>query len=269
MQTNKILSAPLIDLIFDGRNKEYGAYELRKTYERRIKKSLIVTFSILAVSIGGAAIAGSLKKVGPRYDIRESMTLTEVKTEDPKIEPIEPVKKIEEVQVKTAKFTEMVIVEDDKVVEPPTEVAELIDAQIDLKTKEGDPFEGIATPPSEGAKIGIVEERKDKPEEIVDFVEIEAEFKGNWRAFLERNLNPETPVENSAPAGRYSVVMQFVVDVNGVVSDIKALTNHGYGMEQEAVRVLKKAAKWEPAIQNGIHVKAYRKQTIIFDVQSE
>ena len=94
-------------------------------------------------------------------------------------------------------------------------------------------------------------------------------FNGNWRAFLERNLNAEVPLNNNAPAGRYSVVIQFVVDKNGNVSDITALTSHGYGMEEEAIRVLRKAAKWEPAIQNGNQVKAYRRQPITFDVQSE
>ena len=62
MKPNNILSASLIDLIFDGRNKEYGAYYLRKTYEQRIKKALIVTFSIAVLVIGGTALAGTSKK---------------------------------------------------------------------------------------------------------------------------------------------------------------------------------------------------------------
>ena len=62
---------------------------------------------------------------------------------------------------------------------------------------------------------------------------------------------------------------RFVVDKEGNVSDIKPLTDIGYGMEQEAVRVLKKATKWEAAIQNGYPVKAYRKQAITFQVTEE
>lgn len=270
MQTNNILSAPLIDLIFDGRNKEYGAYELRSTYEQRIKKSLLITFSILAVSIGGAAVAGSLKKHERRYEIKEGLVIADLRPDEKKIEPIEPVRKIEEIQVKAEKFTsELKIMEDDKVTSPPPDIDALKDAQIDLVKKEGIEFDGTSIPPNEGIEKGIVEVRENKEPEIFTSVEVDAEFKGNWRAFLERNLNAEVPVENSAPAGRYSVVIQFVVDVNGNVSDIKALTNHGYGMEDEAVRVLKKAAKWEPAIQNGISVKAYRKQPITFDVQGD
>ncbi len=269
MQTNKILSAPLIDLIFDGRNKEYGAYELRSTYERRIKKSLLITFSILAVSIGGAAIAGSMKKVERQYVISDGHTIASIPEE--KIEPIvEPEKKIEEVQVKTQKFTEMVIVEDDKVTEDPPTIDDFKDAQIDIATKDGDPFIGIVASPGDlDEGKDIVEVKPVVSDDPVSFVEIEAKFNGNWRAFLERNLNAEVPLNNNAPAGRYSVVIQFVVDKNGNVSDITALTSHGYGMEEEAIRVLRKAAKWEPAIQNGNQVKAYRRQPITFDVQSE
>ena len=59
--------------------------------------------------------------------------------------------------------------------------------------------------------------------------------------FLTRNLNPGIPIDNGAPAGTYKVIIQFVVDLDGNLSDIKALTNYGYGMEQEAIRVVKKA----------------------------
>ena len=73
----------------------------------------------------------------------------------------------------------------------------------------------------------------------------------------------EVPVNNGAPAGRYSVVVRFVVDIDGSISNIQALTNHGYGLEEEAIRVIKKSKKWGPAYLNGSHVKAYKKQVII------
>jgi len=81
-----------------------------------------------------------------------------------------------------------------------------------------------------------------------------------------RNLNANVPGDNDAPAGSYTIIIQFVVDLEGNVSDVKALTAHGYGMEEEAMRALKKATKWQPAIQNGHFVKAYRKQPITFVV---
>ena len=61
MQTNKILSADLLDIIFDGRNKDYGAYELRKTYQKRITKALLVTTAISLLIFAGSVLARSSK----------------------------------------------------------------------------------------------------------------------------------------------------------------------------------------------------------------
>jgi protein TonB len=116
-----------------------------------------------------------------------------------------------------------------------------------------------------------VEVKKPEPEpEIFTKVEIDASYPGGpgaWRNFLERNLRADVATENGASPGTYTVVIQFVVDKEGNVSDVKPITSVGYGMEQEAVRVLKKSGKWKPAIQNGREVKAYRKQPITFQIQ--
>lgn len=103
-------------------------------------------------------------------------------------------------------------------------------------------------------------------------VEVEATFSGGekaWRSFLERTLNAAVPVYNRAPAGSYTIVIQFVVDKNGEISDLKALTNHGYGMEKEVIRVLKKSPKWTPAMQDGQKVNAYRKQPVTFFISEQ
>lgn len=109
-------------------------------------------------------------------------------------------------------------------------------------------------------------------QKVFDKVEIEASFPGGdlaWRSFLERTLNASTPVDNSAPAGTYTVMIQFVVDRKGNISDIKPLTNHGYGMEKEVIRVLQKSPKWLPAIQDGRQVNAYRRQPVTFVIIDE
>ena len=90
-----------------------------------------------------------------------------------------------------------------------------------------------------------------------------------WRKFLEKNLNPNTPVDNGAPVGLYTVMVQFVVDKEGKVSDIKALTQIGYGMEQEVIRIMRQSGAWEPAMVGGEPVAAYRKQPVIFMVQED
>lgn len=107
---------------------------------------------------------------------------------------------------------------------------------------------------------------------IFDVVEVEASFPGGesaWRRFLEQNLNAAVPANNRAPAGTYTVVIQFVVDRDGKVSDIKALTHHGYGMEGEVIRLLRKAPRWSPAVADGQKVRAYRKQPVTFMVVEE
>ncbi|HRF24975.1 MAG TPA: energy transducer TonB, partial [Chitinophagaceae bacterium] len=77
-----------------------------------------------------------------------------------------------------------------------------------------------------------------------------------WRKYLTNTLSANAPVDNGAPAGKYTVYVQFIVDREGNISEVKALTNNGYGMEDEAVRVIKRGPKWTPAVQNGRQVKA-------------
>jgi len=102
--------------------------------------------------------------------------------------------------------------------------------------------------------------------------EIEASFPGGdkaWMNFLMKNLDANVPIENGAPVGTYTVRLQFIVDKEGTISDLKALTNHGHGMEQECIRILKLSPQWIPAIQNGYKVKAYRKLPITFVVAKD
>lgn len=100
-------------------------------------------------------------------------------------------------------------------------------------------------------------------------IEKEAHFsseEAGWKKFLERNLDPDVPVRNRASAGTYTVIVQFVVDKEGRITDIKPLTKFGFGMEEEVIRILRKSPKWVPAIQFGRNVKAYRRQPVTFMV---
>lgn len=102
-------------------------------------------------------------------------------------------------------------------------------------------------------------------------IDTEAGFPGGdvaWRKYLTHNLNAATPVENGAPSGKYTVMILFQIDADGSVKDIKAITNHGYGMEKEAIRIIKKGPKWVPANQGGVNVSSYRKQPLTFVVTS-
>lgn len=272
MDTNKILSADLLDLIFDARNKDYGAYELRKTYHTRITKSLIFTGVFITLIFAGVVLANKEKKTEERFNIKTDVTIStiepEVKQPEPLPEPPPP--QTNPPQIRTEQLTNIEVAPDDQVQEPPPSQDDLALAKIDVKNQDGLDFDGIVEPENIDDRKGIIEGKVTKePEGPLEIVEIPAKFDGDWIKFLLRNLNAQTPIDNDAPLGTYKVLIQFVVDIDGTVSDIKPLTNLGYGLEQEAIRVLKKAKKWDPAIQNGHQVKAYRIQAITFQVTGD
>ena len=88
MELNKILSADILDILFDGRNKEYGAYELRKTYNKRIKYSMGGMILICVLMLVGSLIANSTKKQKADIVVAD-MSLENVK-EEKKPEPPPP-----------------------------------------------------------------------------------------------------------------------------------------------------------------------------------
>jgi protein TonB len=280
MEANKILSADILDIIFDGRNKDYGAYELRKTYQRRLGIALLLTLAFalllwLAIWLSGVFAEMNAKNAFKVKDI----DLTEIKEEKKveEVKPPPPPPKPEPPKIEVTKFTPPKIVKDEEVTpdEKPPEQDKLDDTKISDFNQEGEKSGDVVAPPVESKGTGEVAAPpvKDEDEDkIFTKVERDAEFPGGdnaWRRFLEKNLNPNVPVDNGAPEGTYTVVVKFVVDKEGKVSDITAESSHGYGMEEEAMKVLRKATQWKPAEQNGRIVKAYRRQPITFVVQGE
>ncbi len=270
MKSNNILQSALIDIIFDGRNKDYGAYELRNNYSKRIRNAMLATGMIVLGLIGGTVLANSAKHSSIVQDKNEGVKLIEIhpdEVEPPKPEPEPP--KAEAPEVKTEIFTAPKILDDDKVVTPPPAMEDLDSARIDVVKREGIPDDRTqeVKPPTDTKGILEVKHTEETGPRVT--VDLDAKFNGNWKQYLERNLVPDIPVNNSAPAGRYSVEVKFVVDVEGHVSDIVALTKHGYGMEEEAIRVIRKSARWEPAVFEGRMVKAYRRQLITFIVEGD
>ena len=147
MEANKILSADLLDLVFEGRNKDYGAYDLRKTYNRRIGIALIITASIALLALVGSVLASTLKSSGEKLDIKE-VTIQDIKQEEEKKElpPPPPPKPPDPPKIEMKQFTPPKIVKDEEVQEPPPEVEELKDTKIADINQEGIKDENIATP---------------------------------------------------------------------------------------------------------------------------
>ena len=96
-----------------------------------------------------------------------------------------------------------------------------------------------------------------------------AEFHGGlraWQLYLERNLERDLPVRNRAPIGKYTVYLTFTIGTDGRVTDVAAENDPGYGTKEEAIRVVKKGPKWDPAIEFNKPVKYRHKQGITFVV---
>jgi hypothetical protein len=107
---------------------------------------------------------------------------------------------------------------------------------------------------------------------IFQKVEVHPVFPGGsteWRKFILRHLSIDSVVDKGAPAGEYHCEIKFFVNKDGSLSEFEPLTNNGYGMEQECIRVLKLSPAWEPARQNGRIVKAQQKQKFTFTILDE
>lgn len=271
METNKILSADILDIIFEGRNKEYGAYELRKTYKNRLMIAIVATLLVCLAFLIGSLIA-NMKKDDKKEYVVQDVNLADVKEEkQPEPPPPPPPPKQEPPKVEIAKFTPPKIVEDNKVEEKNEikEVQELEDKKIGTINQEGIKDEGIVAPVEEKG-TGVAEAPKQETEDYdkeFTSVQIEAQFPGGnaaWRRYLERNLNNNVVQEQGAPPGKYTVVVSFRVDKDGSITEVKAENDPGYGTADEAVRVIKKGPKWTPAQQNGRSVIYRQRQSITF-----
>ena len=258
MNRDNILTADVLDIIFDGRNKAYGAYNLRKTYNERIRYALLgmAAFSFLfflSIVINFSKKHQAVIEVGPEINLtKELIDKPKPLTPPP---PPAPAPKPQQMKVETRIFTHPFIVEDNKVIDPPPTMESLDKVKIGLQNIEGKEPDGIITPPVEASTIagaGLTAHKADDVNNDFKSIQIPAEFfggKDQWMRFLERNLNREAPTDAGAPAGRYTVAVSFKVDEHGNLSDIVAENNPGFGTAEEAVRVIKKGPSWKPAIQ--------------------
>lgn len=277
MEANKILNADLLDIIFDGKNKAYGAYDLRKTYNGRLRKALAATFIALSLLIVGYVLAEKVRpKEKTEFNVLDTQ-LAEIKKEEvappPLPPPPPPPKPPPPPEINQVKFTPPRVVKDEEV-KPEEKIEEIKEDQvISTKTVQSENKVQIVQAPVEDKGTVVAEvPREDEETKVFTKVEIEAEYPGGpsaWAKYLRNNLDANTPVDNDAPPGTYTVVVRFIVSRDGSISDVVAETKHGYGMEAEAMKIIKKGPKWTPAQQNGRHVNAYRRQPITFVVQEQ
>lgn len=264
MEANQILQSNILDIIFDGKNKLYGAYDLRKTYNSRIATALIATITAILFSIVGSAIADKFKKDQPLVKIETIDRTLQPKPDEQKIIP--PPRTMPSQHVASLKVTKPVITKDPLVTETPPDVKQMENAKINSKTVEGNKFNGIVNPPSDiiGSNvIATVVNKKTSEDSTFRKVEIEAAFPGGaqaWQRYIERAIASRLDEFTDADFG--TCFVQFIVDKNGNVSNVKAITMQGTKLAEIAVTAISKGPNWTPAIQNGHYVNAYRTQPV-------
>lgn len=100
----------------------------------------------------------------------------------------------------------------------------------------------------------------------------EAQFKEgeqDWKEYLAKKMKAKTPVQRGAPKGSYQVIVRFMIDKEGIVTNATAETHFGYGMELEALRVISNSPKWQPLVILNKAENAYRRQPITFVVEEK
>ena len=278
MEANTILHSSILDIIFDGRNKEYGAYDLRKTYNKRMMAALIamasVTILLFLIFFFVQNQSGAKKEVLVIKDVQLEQVKEEKKNEP--LPPPPPPPKVPLQKIEITRFTPPKIVMDNEVKEedkPPVQ-EKLEDTRIGTINQEGVKDEGITAPPVSDAGKGVVEGPKAKATEDYDKtftkVEIESEYPGGpaaWLRYLNKNFHyPDDALTNEIQG---VVMVQFIVDKEGIVSDVQAISGpEEGGLREEAMRVIRKSGVWIPAIQNGRKVKSYKRQPVVFKIAS-
>ena len=273
MEMGKILSADVLDIIFDQRNKEYGAYDLRKNYQRRLTKSLSITFLVAVLLCVTYILLASIKPDAGKMIVTSVLELEKVTEKDKPVEKLPPPpQKITPPQdIRMIRSTPPIIVKEDVPDdEKPPLNDDLDDAKIGTVNTDGKDDIGVVTPPVDDAKgVVAMPEKHSNGDETFRKVEIDAQYPGGleaWRVFITRKLvYPQEAVDEGKQG---TVYVQFIVDKEGNVSDVNAISGPPE-LYAAAVSVIKKSGKWEPGIQNGQKVKSYKSQPITFRLDGD
>src|SRR6476661_2836420 len=165
MEQSKILTADVLDIIFEGRNKAYGAYELRKTYQRRLIIATVTMVGICLFIFLAMLLSSFVAPKKKTQILVQDVQLANVQQEEKKPEPPPPPPpKQEPPKVEITKFTPPKIVKDEEVKkdEIPPETKQLEDTKIDVVNQEGVKDDNLAAPVDQGKQV--IEEKKEDDE---------------------------------------------------------------------------------------------------------
>jgi len=265
-----ILDQKWIDVVFSGRNKAYGAYELRRDNGKNTLTALWIgiVFFVLAISANTIInmVSGFIPASKPKVKITNvvlSPPPPDLKKPPPPPPPEPPKPKVDQV-----KFPPPVVKPDIEVKEKPPTVKELEVADPGQKNLKGDAKADVTIDEPVGTSDKKVTE--DDPNKIFTAVEQNPEFPGGLDAFykyLGKTIRYPAVARENNTQGR--VVVQFVCERDGSLTDIKVVRGIGDGCDEEAIRVVKASPHWKPGIQNGRPVRVMYSVPINFTLSSE
>lgn len=262
MTNKEILQADLLDILFENRNKAYGAYALRKNYIHRLQQALGISFGLA----GFLLILSSARQERTSNPFVDGREVTVVTNDYPKARTreIEPPRSREQPHRAHVRYTSQIqIVDNNQHTDIPAK------DEIDRSIISGKNVTGVAAPganekvnnPGEDAH----NRREEKPEEkAAAFTRSEAQYPGGKDAFakfLTKNLITPDELEIGE---KKTILVRFLVDVDGAISKVEILQSDGEKYSEEVIRVLKKMPKWIPAMQNGAKVATWFSQPVTF-----
>ena len=266
-----------VDLVFEGRNKEYGAYVLRKDTGKRNVKSMLLVFAVIIAIMAAVAAKVAIENAFPKKVAMETdVELSKLaQKKEAKVEKKAPVKveeqKVVEKVKSSVKFTPPVIKKDEDV-KPEEELKSQEDlnktntAIGSFDVKGNDEAGGEVLKAKE--VIAQPEPPKEEETKVFDVVEVMPSFPGGQGALFEwlsKNIKYPVVAEENGVQGR--VIVTFVVERNGSITDVQVVKSVDPSLDKEAVRVVKAMPHWIPGKQNGSAVRVKFTVPVTFRLQ--
>jgi protein TonB len=276
MQNSKLdlYNAEWLDLVFENRNKAYGAYELRQHYGNTMSKAMGFTFFCLAVVIGVAYALHKPVTDGPlvQVDTFELKKVTPPPVEHPKVDPPK-IKSLPAAKpVSTLKFVPPVVTAEPVREEPP-KIEELEKVAIGTSTVKvpgnGQPIDKPVNS-GDGSGTSTISPTDNTPVDASGGLEVMPEPFGGaaaWSKFLQRNIRYPALARENGLSGK--VWLSFIIERDGKLSNIEVIRPAGNGFDEEATRVLRLAPAWKPGKQNGQLVRVKYTIPINFQLAEE
>ena len=256
MEANPYRWTSLNDIIFEGRNKAYGAYQLRQLYHYNLFKAVVLSAAMVMVLLGiyyhaimqnSPLVKPTSIQVSGRIDLlNQDLIFEPVKREPVTPDPPAPLQK-----TPTRQFREPRIVTD------KTPVTSTIPAQSDFTQAIPGLENGVGELNTDDAPAEVSSKSDNGAEELpitepFHFVEIMPEYAQGGQAgmlkFIYKHLRFPTVAQEQGLS--VMVIVSFVVSPTGEITGIQVVRDIGGGAGEEAVRVISKMPKWKPGIQN-------------------